>query len=54
MSSNILEKIKDRRDLRNKLVHAYADSYYDREVFEQAKSAKDIDEFRKEVNKLLK
>jgi len=54
LSGDVIKKIKERRDLRNNLVHAYADSYYDRGVFDQAKNMKDIEEFRKEVNKLTK
>ncbi len=52
-SKGLLERVKRRRALRNNLVHAYADSEYDEEAFDQAHDLSDISEFSKEVNKLL-
>ncbi len=54
LSGDVIKKVKGRRDLRNSLVHAYADSYYDREVFDQARDMKDIEEFRREASRLIK
>jgi uncharacterized protein YutE (UPF0331/DUF86 family) len=52
-SKGLIEKVKRRRALRNNLVHAYVDSSYDKEAFEQAHNLEDIAEFKREVNKLM-
>lgn len=54
LSAELIDKIKKRRELRNRLIHAYADSAYDRDVFSQASDLSDIDDFEKEITKLMK
>lgn len=53
LGKKLVERIKERRNLRNELIHAYTDSDYDRRVFEQARDLSDIEAFNKEVNRLL-
>lgn len=53
LSTGLIAKIRSRRELRNRLIHAYADSAYDKEVFAQASILSDIDEFEREVTKLV-
>ncbi len=53
LNKGILEKYKERRELRNKLVHAYADLALDKETFEQASDLKDIDDFKKAIEKAI-
>ncbi len=48
------EKVRERRRLRNELIHAYAESDFDEQVFEQAHGLKDIDDFINEVGRLVK
>ncbi|MHB1829794.1 MAG: HepT-like ribonuclease domain-containing protein [Candidatus Micrarchaeaceae archaeon] len=53
LSKKSINKIKERRTLRNLLIHAYTDSGYEKESFEQAYSTSDITEFIKEVKQLI-
>jgi uncharacterized protein YutE (UPF0331/DUF86 family) len=48
-----IEKAKERRRLRNTLVYAYADGHYDEQAFEQAHDLGDIEDFGREVKKIL-
>lgn len=53
ISAAALSKTKERRILRNLLVHAYSDSSYDERVFQQASDLSDVKDFIKDVKKLL-
>lgn len=53
LGKKLVEKIRERRELRNDLIHAYIESDYDKKVFEQAHDLSDIETFSKEVNKLM-
>ncbi len=48
------EKIRERRRFRNELIHAYIESDYDKQAFEQAHSLNDVDNFIREVERLIK
>ncbi len=50
---DVLQDIKNRRKLRNNLVHSYATSNYDKEVFEIASKTKNIDNFVEKVAKTI-
>ncbi len=52
LSASLIASIKRRRELRNRIIHAYADSAYDKEIFAQASDLSDVDEFEREVTKL--
>ncbi len=54
LGKNLVEKIDNRRKLRNSLVHAYIDSNYDKEVFEQSHDMGDLRDFGREVRKIVK
>jgi len=54
LSKEAIESFKERRALRNMLVHAYFDMHYDKEVFEQASKLKDVERFIKEIRKIIK
>ena len=49
----VVDKIKERRTLRNLLVHAYKDNSYDETAFDQAKNTEDLDEFVKAIKKII-
>ncbi|MCL5094707.1 MAG: DUF86 domain-containing protein [Candidatus Marsarchaeota archaeon] len=53
LSKKSINKIKERRTLRNLLIHAYANSSYEEESFKQAYNTADVTEFIKEVGQLL-
>ncbi len=53
LSKKSINKIKERRTLRNLLIHAYANSSYEEESFKQAYNTADVTEFIKEVRQLL-
>jgi len=50
---SVVDKIKERRLLRNLLVHAYKDDSYDETVFKQAKNTADLDDFIKVIKRLI-
>ncbi len=54
LGGKIIKGMKEMRKLRNSLVHAYADSGYDKEVFEITKKTEAIEDFIEEVRKSLK
>ena len=54
LGKNLVEKIDNRRKLRNSLVHAYIDSNYDKEAFEQAHDTSDLRDFGREIRKIIK
>lgn len=54
LGEKIIKGMKEMRKLRNSLVHAYADSGYDKEVFEITKKTEAIEDFIEEVRKSLK
>lgn len=54
LGPKITEGVRIRRILRNKLIHQYADVSYDEEVYAQAGGLKDVYDFRKAVERLLK
>ena len=47
------DKIRERRLLRNLLVHAYKDNLYDETVYKQAKNTDDLDEFIKTLKRII-
>ena len=51
---NVIESIKKRKRLRNRLVHAYMEGMYDEEVFEQLKDLSDVDGFLSAAKKIKK
>jgi uncharacterized protein YutE (UPF0331/DUF86 family) len=53
LSKKCINRVKERRTLRNLLIHAYVDSEYEKESFEQAHDTGDVAEFIKEVKELL-
>ncbi len=53
LSKKVIKRIKERRTLRNLLIHAYADTGYEKESFEQASDTADVMEFIKEVRRLF-
>lgn len=53
LSKKSINKIKERRTLRNLLIHAYANSGYEKESFGQAYNTSDIAEFVKEARQLI-
>ncbi len=53
LPSRVISRLKERRRLRNLLIHAYAQAGYDRETFEQASSTKDVEEFIKGAKALV-
>lgn len=54
LSKKVIGGFKDRRALRNMLVHAYFDTHYDKDTFGQASNRNDIADFVKEVKALIK
>jgi uncharacterized protein YutE (UPF0331/DUF86 family) len=54
LSNKVIEGYKLRKALRNKLVHAYSFTSYDKDVYEQASNTGDIELFVKEVSRLIK
>ena len=54
LGKSIVSKLKERRKLRNALIHAYAESAYDKEAFAQAHGRDDIEAFIRKVNELMK
>jgi uncharacterized protein YutE (UPF0331/DUF86 family) len=53
LSGAALSGVRNRRNLRNLLVHAYSDTSYDDEAFDQASSLSDVRGLIKEVNRIL-
>lgn len=53
LSSSALSGVRNRRDLRNLLVHAYSDKSYDDEAFDQASSLGDVKELVREVRRII-
>jgi len=53
LGENLSDKIKERRVLRNLLVHAYKDNSYDETTYKQAKNTEDLDEFIKVIKRLI-
>jgi len=53
MSKEAIEGFKERRALRNLLVHAYFDMHYDKEAFEQASKLEDVAKFIKEITDII-
>ncbi|MGI0141335.1 MAG: DUF86 domain-containing protein [Candidatus Micrarchaeales archaeon] len=53
LGSGVVDAVRARRRLRNKLVHAYT-NIEDNEVFSLSHNLKDVQEFKKAVKKLLK
>ena len=53
MSKKTINRVKERRTLRNLLIHAYAERGYDEEAFDQAHYTGDVNEFIKDVRRLL-
>ena len=53
MSREAIEGFKERRALRNMLVHAYFDIHYDKEAFEQASKLEDVAKFIKEITDII-
>jgi uncharacterized protein YutE (UPF0331/DUF86 family) len=53
LGSKVVDRIKERRLLRNLLVHTYKDNTYDETAFKQAKNTEDLDEFVKVVKKII-
>ncbi|MDG7018531.1 MAG: DUF86 domain-containing protein [Nitrososphaerota archaeon] len=52
LGKKLIEQVKKRRALRNKIIHAYLDIDL-AEVFGQASNLKDVEEFEREVMKLI-
>ena len=52
MGAKLADSLRKRRALRNRLVHAYASSSYDKDVFQQAHNLDDVRDFIREVKKL--
>lgn len=53
ITKKTINKVKERRTLRNLLIHAYAEGGYDGEAFGQARHTGDVNEFVKEVRRIL-
>jgi len=53
LSREAIEGFKERRALRNMLVHAYFDMHYDKEAFEQASKLEDVEKFIKEITDII-
>jgi uncharacterized protein YutE (UPF0331/DUF86 family) len=53
LGARTTDKIKERRMLRNLLVHSYKDNLYDETTFKQAKNTEDLDEFIKAIKKIM-
>lgn len=53
LSKRSINRIKERRTLRNLLIHAYASSGYEKESFDQAYNTSDVTEFIKEARHLM-
>jgi uncharacterized protein YutE (UPF0331/DUF86 family) len=53
LGKKVIEEVRPRRTLRNKLVHAYSDESYDEDAFAQAHDLRDIVEFEKAVKRQL-
>jgi uncharacterized protein YutE (UPF0331/DUF86 family) len=53
MAKKAINKVKERRTLRNLLIHAYAEIGYDKEAYEQARYTGDVNDFIKEVRRIL-
>lgn len=49
-----IAKVRERRRLRNDLIHAYSDSDFDKPVFEQAHNLSDVESLRREATRILK
>ncbi len=54
LNNRVIERVKERRALRNMLVHAYSDTEYDEIVFKQARNPDDLDEFSRAVKGLIR
>ena len=52
-SKKVINKVRERRTLRNLLIHAYADSSYEKESFGQSHDTSDISDFIKEVKQII-
>jgi uncharacterized protein YutE (UPF0331/DUF86 family) len=53
MSKKAIEGFKERRALRNILVHAYFDMHYDKGAFAQASKREDVEKLIKEIRKII-
>lgn len=53
MNGKVLSAIKERRVLRNLLIHAYSDKSYDEKAYAQASDLTDVKAFMKEAEKLI-
>jgi len=53
LSKEAIEGFKERRALRNMLVHAYFDMHYDKEAFEHASKREDVAKFIKEITNMM-
>jgi len=53
LSKKAIEGFKERRALRNILVHAYFDMHYDKGAFEQASKREDVEKLIKEIRKII-
>ncbi len=53
LNKEVLEGYKRRRELRNKLVHAYKIAALDKDIFEQASNLKDVEDFKRAVERAI-
>ena len=53
LSKKAIEGFKERRALRNILVHAYFAMHYDKGAFEQASKREDVEKLIKEIRKII-
>ncbi len=54
IGKDLAGKIRIRRSLRNRIIHAYSDFSYDSEVYEQAKDLSDVSDLTKKIRKVVK
>ena len=53
INKKTLEKLKQRRALRNMLVHAYYNADYNKEVFAQSSNVNDVLDFIKQIKNII-